>query len=73
VVAAVGSVLGGILGLIPVFGLVRLIYQTGGFPQPTFEVPWAPMLALVVGVPLFAFVMAALTTRSEIPMVQRMS
>ncbi|MET3806691.1 putative ABC transport system permease protein [Nakamurella sp. UYEF19] len=70
-ITGIGCVLGALLGLVPAFGLVRLVYQSGGFPKPYFEVPWGPIAVLIVGLPLLAFVVAATVTGSRISLVAR--
>ena len=69
-VTGIGCILGGALGLVPAFGLVRLVYQTGGFDQPFFEIPWGPMITVAVALPILAFVVAAGVTRSRISLVR---
>lgn len=71
VVAAVGCLLGGLLGLVPAYGLTRLIYQTGGFTKPFFEVPWIPVLTVICALPVLAFLVATATTRSKINVMSR--
>ena len=71
VVAGVGCSLGGLVGLVPAFGLTRLLYQTGAFAKPFFEVPWVPVLTLIGALPVLAFLVAATVTRSKISVVAR--
>ncbi|MCW2777840.1 MAG: transporter permease, partial [Frankiales bacterium] len=85
VLALVGAVLGCLAGLVPgVAGAVAITRDSyagapGGLLTSTLptgslhfvRVPWLLLLALVVGLPLLAGAVAALTTRSRLPGVGR--
>ncbi|MGK5530747.1 FtsX-like permease family protein [Streptomyces sp. URMC 129] len=86
VIAAMGVLLGSVAGLIPALGL-RLDehrkavsawewnweqgWDSGPRPELFIELPWATFAQLIVVVPLIACAVAALLTRSRIPLARR--
>lgn len=85
-IAAMGVLLGAVSGLVPALGL-RLVehrveldrwqplWDAGETcaPRPELfvELPWATFLQLLVVVPLVAWLLAALLTRSRVPLARR--
>ena len=68
-VTALGCLLGCAAGLVPAWGLVRLQQLTGAFTTSAFVVPWRELLVLGLGLPLAAYLVAGLLTRSRLPLV----
>ncbi|MDB1086340.1 ABC transporter permease [Streptomyces sp. ACA25] len=82
VIAAMGTGLGVLSGLIPGVGLRLVQYREdmhwwersgghGSMPELFISVPWGTMLQLVVVVPVVAGLLAALLTRSRIGLARR--
>ncbi|WP_265447958.1 FtsX-like permease family protein [Flexivirga meconopsidis] len=70
VVGLVGALLGLVVGLVPGIAAARAL--TGGFGgRSAAVIPWGPMLAVVLGVPLLAAILAGLVTRGRPPMTRR--
>ena len=72
-VTGVGCLFGAALGLLPAWGMIRLLQQVQTIAVVGMQIPWVPVVALVVGMPLVAFGLAALFTRGKLPMVQRLA
>ncbi len=68
-VTALGCLLGCAAGLVPAWGLVRLQRLTGAFSSPLFVVPWRELLVLGLGLPMAAYLVAGLLTRSRLPLL----
>lgn len=71
-VTGIGCLLGGALGLVPAWGLRRLATNFGGSSHIGMVVPWVELALLAVGLPILAFVLATLFTRSRAPLVRRL-
>lgn len=81
VIAGLGCLIGALAGLIPALAWIRhnananaaaltsvLGHQRAdSIPQLRFVVPWAHVVPLVIGIPLIATVISALTTRARLP------
>jgi putative ABC transport system permease protein len=85
VITVLAAPLGLITGLLAGWALVRLHGGTNWPSSDTFSdwrqayfngwpfaVPWPAVIALVVGVPMLAIVVAFVTTRSRLPLVRRL-
>ncbi|RBM05507.1 hypothetical protein [Streptomyces sp. PT12] len=85
-IAAMGVLLGALSGLIPAIGLRLALHRqdveewrsgwergANADPRPDLflELPWATFGQLIVVVPLIGRVMAALLTRSRVPLARR--
>ncbi|NGN67824.1 FtsX-like permease family protein [Streptomyces sp. A7024] len=83
-IAAMGVVLGSIAGLIPAIGLRKAEERRkladyaetlgngwGGEPHIPIAIPWETLAGLLLVVPLGAALLAALVTRSRIPLLRR--
>lgn len=82
VIAAMGAVLGAAAGLVPATALGKLHQYTYlpyvdafsgdiSLPNHALVVPWATMAGAVAGLPLVAWALAALCTRSRIALARR--
>jgi putative ABC transport system permease protein len=70
-VTLLGCLLGGAIGLVPAWGLLRLIQIINApFGDPII-VPWVVLVPLLIAIPLAAFVIGTLMPRSKLPMVAR--
>ncbi|GAA3848099.1 FtsX-like permease family protein [Streptomyces sedi] len=85
-IAAMGVLLGAVSGLVPALGL-RLVEHRANLdswqplwdagetamprPEMFIELPWMTFLQLIVVVPLVAWLLAALLTRSRVPLARR--
>jgi len=72
-VAVVGAVLGMVVGAIPG---VAITYPLGrGYDDPGHDhlvvIPWLPLSALLIGLPLLTMLVVAACSRSRLPMVAR--
>ncbi|WP_062209957.1 FtsX-like permease family protein [Streptomyces sp. NBRC 109706] len=85
-IAAMGVFLGALSGLLPAIGLRLTEYRAnvrnwerwwgmgselGPRPELLIELPWMTFLQLLVVVPLIAWLLAALLTRSRVPLARR--
>ena len=70
-VTGLGCLLGGAAGVVPAWGLVRLQQLTGTFTTSAFVVPWRELLTLGLGLPLAAYLVAGLLTRSRLPLLHQ--
>lgn len=68
-VTFLGCLLGGAVGLVPAWGMLRLTQVLGS--RDPIIVPWAPLVALLITVPLLAFAIGTLLPRSRLPMIAR--
>jgi putative ABC transport system permease protein len=67
VIAGIGTALGVAVGFLPAVALI------GAIASLQLILPWVPLLALLVGVPLLAAGAAWLCTRSRLPMDRRLA
>ncbi|MFL6098945.1 MAG: FtsX-like permease family protein [Actinomycetales bacterium] len=81
VIGLVGTALGVVLGFVPglavTWPLTANSYTSFTPPRdssgPVIAIPWLPLLAVVVGVPLLAGLVTGVFTRSRLPMVRRLA
>jgi len=66
VIAGLGTALGTAIGFVPAASLI------GAIESLELEVPWVPLVALVVGLPLVAAAAAWAATRSKLPVDRRL-
>ncbi|GAA1968312.1 FtsX-like permease family protein [Kitasatospora viridis] len=74
VIAAMGTVLGVVCGIVPAVALRKVEGQAVGSLVPShvvIAVPWGTLALTLVALPLLATVLAALLTRSRIALVRR--
>lgn len=70
-VAFLGCLFGGAVGLVPAWGLLRLIQTIRrGFADP-IVVPWSALAGALVAIPLIAAAIGTLLPRSRLPAVAR--
>jgi len=72
VVAACGAVLGVAVGMIPGIASTWAITTRGSLP-PTIAIPWLPLIAVCVGVPLLAAGLAWIAVRRRPQMTRRLA
>ena len=65
VISGVGALVGIALGCLVSYAL------RATFGAPSFTVPWANLLAVGLGIPVLAALIAALFTRARPPMLER--
>lgn len=70
-VTLLGCLLGGAIGLVPAWGLLRLIQIVNAPYGDPVIVPWAALIPSLVAIPLAAFAVGTLMPRSKLPMVTR--
>lgn len=70
-VGLLGCLVGGVVGLVPAWGILRLLQAVSGPSADHIVVPWASLLLALVVVPAVSFVIGALLTRSRLPLVAR--
>lgn len=68
-VTFLGCLLGGAVGLVPAWGMLRLMQVLGS--RDPIIVPWAPLVALLITAPLLAFAIGTLLPRSRLPVIAR--
>ncbi len=66
-----GCLLGGVVGLVPAWGLLRTIQLVSAPYGDPIVVPWVALVPLLVAVPLVAFVVGTLLLRSKLPIPVR--
>lgn len=71
VVTVLGSAIGGAVGMVPAWGLLRLMQTIQRDHADPIVVPWAALAASLVAVPLIAYAIGALLPRSRLPMIAR--
>jgi len=72
VVAACGAVLGVAVGMIPGIASTWPLTSRGSLP-PTIAIPWLPLIAVCVGVPLLAAALAWIAVRRRPQMTRRLA
>jgi len=70
-VTFLGCLLGGAIGLVPAWGLLRLLQIVSAPYGDPIIVPWAVLVPSLIVIPLAAFVIGTLLPRSKLPMVAR--
>lgn len=72
VIAAMGSVLGAVCGVVPAVALRKVEQAAAGLnANVSIVFPWSQMVLTVVALPLVAVVLAAVLSRSRIALVRR--
>lgn len=70
-VTFLGCLVGGVIGLVPAWGILRLMQTIQRTFADPIDVPWLPLAAVLIAAPLAAFTLGSLLPRSRLPMVAR--
>ncbi|MET8622695.1 FtsX-like permease family protein [Kitasatospora sp. NPDC004669] len=72
-IALLGAVLGAANGFVPAVGLLKSRASGPGAQPPLITAPWGELLLVVLVLPVVAGLLAALFTRSRVPLARRLS
>ncbi|MEU1283245.1 FtsX-like permease family protein [Kitasatospora sp. NPDC005856] len=72
-IALLGALLGAVNGFVPAVGLLKSRASGFGAPPALITAPWGELLLIVLALPVLAGLLAALFTRSRIPLGRRLS
>ncbi|MEU3567193.1 FtsX-like permease family protein [Kitasatospora sp. NPDC036755] len=72
-IALLGALLGAVNGFVPAVGLLKSRAGGLGAPPALITAPWGELLLIVLALPVVAGLLAALFTRSRVPLGRRLS